>query len=717
MAPEASPDRGETRGPFAGSLPLKPSLIGLDKAALHAVLESLGEQAARKRMRASQIDHWLYHRGAASFEAMTTLPADLRAHLEQGYSVDRPKIVDEQRSVDGTGKWLLRFDDGQDVEMVHIPNVQQGGPEVERGALCVSSQVGCSLACTFCHTGTMPLVRNLRAGDILAQILVARDRLDEWPTPKGQRRISHIVMMGMGEPLLNYENVKKALLIAMDADGLAFSKRKITLSTSGIVPKIEQCGRELGVNLAISLHAVRDDVRDVLVPINRKWNIATLMEACRAYPSGDRWVTFEYVMLDGVNDSDAEAKDLVRLLKGLPAKVNLIPFNPWPDAGYRCSSPERIEAFARIVRARRLSLAGAHAARPGYSSRLRPAENCERTPAKTRIGNGLMKRLLVRNLATIGFFTLLLTIGLGVLVWMFLPEDEGLPERVVLTLDLRHGFYEAKRSASLTSFDLEPDLTLADTILALERAGERDEVAGLVARISGGGPGFAQAQELREAIRRFRSQGKFAFAFSTSFGEFGPGTLGYYLASVFDEIHLQPLGAVGLTGLSLETPLLKGFFDQVGVTPSGGKRGPYKTAANMFTEDRLTREHRESLEWLADSLFEQIKDGIATDRGFDAEAVEGLIDGGPYGADEAFRVGLVDRLSYWDEVVMRAEKRAGSSIDLIDLERFAGLVPPDDEAEEVIALIEGVGQIPGGGQWRRPGRLGHGGGQHCPRDR
>ncbi len=348
MVPETSLGEGETGDPLAGSLPPKPSLVGQDKASLRAVLDDLGEPAARTRMRAGQIAHWLYHQGAASFEAMTTLPADLRTRLEQGFRVDRPAIVDEQKSVDGTAKWLLRFDDGQDVEMVHIPNVQ-GGPEVERGALCVSSQVGCSLACTFCHTGTMPLVRNLGAGDILAQILVARDRLDEWPTPKGQRRISHIVMMGMGEPLLNYENVKKALLIAMDPDGLAFPKRKITLSTSGIVPKIEQCGQELGVNLAISLHAVRDDIRDVLVPINRKWNIAALMEACRAYPSGDRWVTFEYVMLDGVNDSDAEAKELVRLLKGLPAKVNLIPFNPWPDAGYRCSSPERIRSFARIV--------------------------------------------------------------------------------------------------------------------------------------------------------------------------------------------------------------------------------------------------------------------------------------------------------------------------------------------------------------------------------
>jgi 23S rRNA (adenine2503-C2)-methyltransferase len=320
----------------------KPSLIGADRDKIAVFLEQLGVPISKAPMRARQLQHWLYHRGAHCFDSMTTLPSDLRAGLGRDYVIDRPTVVEEQCSVDGTSKWLLRFADRQDVEMVHIP-------DVERGALCVSSQVGCSLACTFCHTGTMPLVRNLSAGDILAQILVARDRLGEWPTPTGQRKLSHIVMMGMGEPLLNYENVKQALLIAMDPQGLAFSKRKITLSTSGIVPKIEECGQELGVNLAISLHAVRNDLRDELVPINRKWDIQTLMETCRAYPSGDRWVTFEYVMLDGVNDSDAEARELVRLLKGLPAKVNLIPFNPWPQAGYRCSSPERIEAFARIV--------------------------------------------------------------------------------------------------------------------------------------------------------------------------------------------------------------------------------------------------------------------------------------------------------------------------------------------------------------------------------
>jgi len=317
-------------------------LVGMAADELESLIAASGEASGKVRMRARQLQHWLYHRGAKSFDEMTSLPLGLRDWLQNGHSVDRPTIVSDQRSNDGTIKWLLRFRDQQEVETVYIP-------DVERGALCISSQVGCSLACTFCHTGTMPLVRNLKAEDMLAQIMVARDRLDEWPTPAGQRQISHIVLMGMGEPLLNYQNIKQAIQIAMDPEGLAFSKRKITLSTSGIVPKIEQCGYELGVNLAISLHAVRDDLRDVLVPINKKWNIKTLMEACRNYPTGDRWVTFEYVMLDGVNDSDAEARDLVRLLRGIPAKVNLIPFNPWPGAAYQCSKRQRIEAFAEIV--------------------------------------------------------------------------------------------------------------------------------------------------------------------------------------------------------------------------------------------------------------------------------------------------------------------------------------------------------------------------------
>ncbi|MEZ5932959.1 MAG: signal peptide peptidase SppA [Alphaproteobacteria bacterium] len=314
-----------------------------------------------------------------------------------------------------------------------------------------------------------------------------------------------------------------------------------------------------------------------------------------------------------------------------------------------------------------------------------------------------MKKILVGILASIGILTILVTISLGVLAWMFFPQDEGLPERAVLTLDLRQGFDEAAHSTSLAALNLEPGLTLADAVMAIERAGEEPRIAGLVARINGGGPGFAQAQELRNAIRRFRGQGKFAYAFSTSFGEFGPGTLGYYLASAFDEIHLQPLGAVGLTGLYLETPLLKDLFEQLGVTPSGGKRGPYKTAANMFTENGLTPEHRESLEWLASSLDDQIKAGIAADRGFEADAVDRLIDDGPYSAEEAFHAGLVDRLSYWDEVVTRAEKEAGASADLIDLEKFARLVPAKRGDGQVIALIEGVGQIQEGNNGDGPG--------------
>jgi len=314
-----------------------------------------------------------------------------------------------------------------------------------------------------------------------------------------------------------------------------------------------------------------------------------------------------------------------------------------------------------------------------------------------------MKRFLVGVLASLGFFSLLLAIGVGIAFWVLLPSEKGLPERAVLTLDLRHGFDEAVRGPSLAALDLEPGLTFSEAILAIERAGARDEIAGMVARIDGGGSGFAQSQELREAIKRFRSQGKFAYAFSTSFGEFGPGTLGYYLATAFDEIHLQPLGALGLTGLHIETPLLQGFFDKLGVLPSGGKRGPYKTAANMFTEATLTREHRESLEWLSNSLFDQIVDGLAEGRGFEAEAVEALIDQGPFVAEEALSHGLVDYLSYWDEVVARAEKEAGSKPELLRLRQFAALVPKDDASDQVVALVEGVGQIQEGDNGDGPG--------------
>ena len=322
----------------------KRSLIGLDAAALEASIAGLDAVPQRQAaLRARQLFHWIYHQGADDFAAMTTLPKGLRERLAEVYSVARPTVSSMQHSADGTRKWLLRFADGQEVEAVFIP-------EEDRGALCVSTQVGCTLSCSFCHTGTMPLVRNLGTPEITAQILVARDALGEWPTAAEGRLFTNIVVMGMGEPLFNYDNTAAALRLAMDDTGLAMSRRRITLSTSGVVPKIVQCGTELGVGLAISLHAVHDELRDTLVPLNRKWNIATLLDACRRYPTR-RPITFEYVMLKDVNDSDAEARELVRLLDGIPAKVNLIPFNPWPGAIYECSSNNRIRAFAAIVEA------------------------------------------------------------------------------------------------------------------------------------------------------------------------------------------------------------------------------------------------------------------------------------------------------------------------------------------------------------------------------
>ena len=321
-----------------------PSLIGMDRGGLQAVLVDLGEVPSKAAMRARQLFHWIYHQGAVSFDQMTTLSRPLRAGLAQRYSVARPEVVVKQRSGDGTHKWLLRFFDGQEVECVFIP-------ERGRGALCVSTQVGCTLTCRFCHTGTMPLVRNLTCGEILAQVMVARDELGEWPSPCGDRLFTNIVVMGMGEPLFNYDGIAAAMKLAMDGDGIGLSRRKITLSTSGVVPRIVQWGEELGTGLAISLHAVRDDLRDELVPINRKWNIGQLIDACRSYPARGRPITFEYVMLAGVNDSDVEAGELVNLLHGLDAKVNLIPFNPWPDAPFACSSNNRMHAFARILEA------------------------------------------------------------------------------------------------------------------------------------------------------------------------------------------------------------------------------------------------------------------------------------------------------------------------------------------------------------------------------
>ncbi|MBG03275.1 MAG: 23S rRNA (adenine(2503)-C(2))-methyltransferase RlmN [Rhodospirillaceae bacterium] len=316
------------------------NLLGLSREEISTALAALDVE----RYRADQIYGWIYAKGVTDFEAMTNLSKDLRSRLQDAFRIDRPGITADQQSVDGTRKWLLGFEDGNAAETVHIP-------EADRGTLCVSSQVGCTLTCAFCHTGTQRLVRNLEPGEIIGQIMLARDHLEEWPSAKEEKRLTNIVMMGMGEPLYNYDNVKKALEIAMDGDGVAISKRRITLSTSGVVPMIEKCGAELGVMLAISLHAVTDDVRDMLVPINKKWPIKELLAACRAYPAAKnaRRITFEYVMLDGVNDSEADARELCRLIKGIPAKVNMIPFNPWPGSAFECSSPEAIKKFARVV--------------------------------------------------------------------------------------------------------------------------------------------------------------------------------------------------------------------------------------------------------------------------------------------------------------------------------------------------------------------------------
>jgi 23S rRNA (adenine2503-C2)-methyltransferase len=335
----------------AETMPVGPkNLVGLSRAELAAEMAAFGAEPFRAR----QLWHWIYHRGTTEFDRMTTLSKAFRAMLAEHYVVARPAIARALASVDGTRKWLLRFPDGQEIETVHIP-------EEDRGTLCVSSQVGCTLTCKFCHTGTQRLVRNLTASEIVGQVMIARDALGEWPSPADDRQLTNIVMMGMGEPLYNFESVAAALKIVMDHEGLSISRRKITLSTAGVVPMIERCGAELGVNLAISLHAVRDELRDVLVPLNKKYPIAELLDACRSYPgsSNARRITFEYVMLNGVNDGPAEARELVRLLRGIPAKVNLIPFNPWPGAPFECSTDQAIAAFAEIVNAE------------GYSSPVR----------------------------------------------------------------------------------------------------------------------------------------------------------------------------------------------------------------------------------------------------------------------------------------------------------------------------------------------------------
>lgn len=377
----AASDLENGAGVKAGALPAIPeetvgmnepprkTLIGLDRGQLAELLCGLGVPEQHIRMRVSQLWTWIYTRGVRDFAAMTNISKELRAQLAARFSLNRPEIVSELVSVDGTRKWLLRLapdrpgQPGAEIETVYIP-------EPDRGTLCISSQVGCTLNCTFCHTGTQTLVRNLTPDEIVGQIMLARDRIGDWPggqphnpagLPSSERKITNIVLMGMGEPLYNFDNVRAAMEIAADGEGLSTSKRRITLSTAGVVPMIERCGAELGVMLAVSLHAVRDEIRNQLVPLNRKYPIAQLIEACRNYPGlgNAKRITFEYVMLKGVNDSIADARELVRLIAGIPAKINLIPFNPWPGAPYECSDWEQIERFAEVVN------------RAGYASPVR----------------------------------------------------------------------------------------------------------------------------------------------------------------------------------------------------------------------------------------------------------------------------------------------------------------------------------------------------------
>jgi 23S rRNA (adenine2503-C2)-methyltransferase len=353
--------------PAARQSPALKSLLGLPRAELADALTALGVPERQRRMRASQIWRWIYNRGVGSFDAMSDIAKELRSELVRHFTLERPEIVTEQLSTDGTRKLLLRLSPDatgrrHEIETVYIP-------EEDRGTLCVSTQVGCTLTCTFCHTGTQRLVRNLTAGEIVGQILLARDRLEEWPhqllanakPPPGGRFITNVVLMGMGEPLYNFDNVKTAMLITSDGEGISLSKRRITLSTSGVVPEIPRAGAEIGTMLAISLHATTDELRNKLVPLNKKYPIADLLAACRSYPglSNARRITFEYVMLNGINDGIEDAKRLVKLLKGIPAKVNLIPFNPWPGAPYECSTWDAIERFAAILN------------RAGYASPVR----------------------------------------------------------------------------------------------------------------------------------------------------------------------------------------------------------------------------------------------------------------------------------------------------------------------------------------------------------
>ena len=329
-------------GPLAGGPDgdPRPNLIGLDRDEMQALFAEMGEP----KFRAKQLFQWIYNRGVTDFDGMTNISKVLRADLAQKFRMDRPGVTQHQKSVDGTQKWLLRYDDGNEAETVYIP-------DEDRGTLCVSSQVGCTLTCKFCHTGTQKMVRNLTPLDIVSQVMLARDTLGDWSVPADQRRLTNIVFMGMGEPLYNTDNVIKAIKLIMDGEGISLSKRRITLSTSGVVPEIERVGRETDVLLAISLHAVKDDLRNEIVPINRKYPLKELIQAVRDYPglSNAKRVTWEYVMLKGVNDSVADARELLRLIKGIPSKINLIPFNPWPGSPYDCSSDEQIKKFADVI--------------------------------------------------------------------------------------------------------------------------------------------------------------------------------------------------------------------------------------------------------------------------------------------------------------------------------------------------------------------------------
>jgi len=356
-------------------LSVLPRLAGMTRGDLADVLAAVGEPEAKRRMRTTQLFHWIYHQGALDFASMTTMSKELRARLAQDYAVGRDEMMREQRSEDGTAKWLVRLADGAEVETVYIP-------EEDRGALCVSTQVGCTLNCSFCNTGTQPWVRNLDVHEIVGQVLLARDALEEWPSPTQGRLITNIVLMGMGEPLYNYDNVVAALKLMMDEEGISISRRRITVSTAGVVPQIAPLGEDTGVGLAVSLHAVRDDVRDELVPLNRKHPIAELLAACRAYPgsSNSRRITFEYAMLKGVNDSVADARELARLITGIPAKVNLIPFNPWPGSIYTVSDTETMDAFSESLN------------RAGYSAPIRTPRGRDILAACGQLKSGSVRK-------------------------------------------------------------------------------------------------------------------------------------------------------------------------------------------------------------------------------------------------------------------------------------------------------------------------------------